>query len=835
MAEDAASASVPKANYWETPTGGVAPIKPEYVLSPAPQPNAQDAGADRSSKPRRTELALDEDEGAAIVLSIVEKAPRAMLQMPRLAEALEGCARVKVVVKDTAVILHIEDVSAACSSPPSLSPPTTSPTTSPTRAIILRPPSALPPPPSAPAPSNMEERLEAMQEEMQKALTTFRKRLDEQTVEQVKQKVRTSILERQLKVNQTVLDQAGWAGIITALACLLALLAGHYNNETLCKVAREAFPDKASRIPEPKEVPDANAGHFRTDSSLVEKELLGGEGWIPFKKSVTDTLAAQEVDEPASKHRLNLAEQLGEGAEVSREGFEQDKAARVVHGEYAVPLASATVSSAVPVLSFASASAQQCSSPQPQVSSSPASAAGLNAEQIRQLEQLQKKIDASGEVLRSQARTLQGMKQQFSRFGSLEDMREELRSLKGRLAWLEGRITRLEEKGLAGEVESLAERAETALTMGDPSGSSYPLPLAQAISEVCKGPGGAYGLDPRSLYEHAQASNHPRFRPDPRQSAFETVIAELEAQVKGMETGSKPQVGSSRSRALQAEAKRQSRLHHAQLTQQVNSLLSAADHSTPSAVLLAQQTLSPPPCESAPNAALEAIPSEASSPSSLPSDIPATLCDPPALAADSIAPSMPAASSTGAVSGAKPPAAPVLAPTPQLSIATVLPSDSASVPHPSSLTSSTTSSSTAPTADTSKASKKTEANRKKKARQKKNKASTKEKEEEELHLHPTLFSRPPLASSTSASAAPITSPGAAAELARSTQASPPSPHSQTSSGSHMPLARPPPDDVWAHLEPTLQSRFDAALQAGMFSYRSEPEDGSTSSSSDGSL
>ncbi|BGP20659.1 hypothetical protein JCM10213_001095 [Rhodosporidiobolus nylandii] len=69
-------------------------------------------------------------------------------------------------------------------------------------------------------------------------------------------------------------------------------IAGHYNNETLCKVAREAFPDKASRIPEPKEVPDANAGHFRTDSSLVEKELLGGEGWIPFKKSVTDTLQA---------------------------------------------------------------------------------------------------------------------------------------------------------------------------------------------------------------------------------------------------------------------------------------------------------------------------------------------------------------------------------------------------------------------------------------------------------------------------------------------------------------------------------------------------------------
>ncbi|BGP20657.1 hypothetical protein JCM10213_001097 [Rhodosporidiobolus nylandii] len=32
MAEDTAAASAPKANYWETPTGGIAPIKPEYVL-----------------------------------------------------------------------------------------------------------------------------------------------------------------------------------------------------------------------------------------------------------------------------------------------------------------------------------------------------------------------------------------------------------------------------------------------------------------------------------------------------------------------------------------------------------------------------------------------------------------------------------------------------------------------------------------------------------------------------------------------------------------------------------------------------------------------------------
>ncbi|BGP58484.1 hypothetical protein JCM8202_001148 [Rhodotorula sphaerocarpa] len=63
-------------------------------------------------------------------------------------------------------------------------------------------------------------------------------------------------------------------------------VAGHFNNTQIAAVARKAFPDQASRIPDAEET--AGQDHFKTDSSLVEKEL--GIAWIPFEQSVKDTL-----------------------------------------------------------------------------------------------------------------------------------------------------------------------------------------------------------------------------------------------------------------------------------------------------------------------------------------------------------------------------------------------------------------------------------------------------------------------------------------------------------------------------------------------------------------
>ncbi|GAA5942207.1 hypothetical protein JCM10213_003832 [Rhodosporidiobolus nylandii] len=323
---------------------------------------------------------------------------------------------------------------------------------------------------------------------------------------------------------------------------------------------------------------------------------------------------------------------------------------------------------------------------------------------------------------------------------------EKWRAVEKELDALEARLVRM-------EIGRLVDRAETAVTLRDPFYSSYPLPLAQAIAKVFGGPGGGDGLDPYTVYEHAQASNHPRFRPDPRQSAFEIVIAALETQVEALETGSEPQAGAlyvpdadlTQTRALLAEAKCQSGFHQTWLAKRVNALLSAAsdtaaESSTRSVATPTQQPLSPPPCKSSLPAASESTLPQASSPAPLLSDTPALLSDPPALDITSIPPtaspctaSPVAASSASVVSEAKPTATPVPVPAPVSSVAMVRPSDAAaSIPLPPSPTSSTASSSAARTStDTDKASKKTEANRKKKARQKKNKMIAKDKEEME--------------------------------------------------------------------------------------------------------
>ncbi|GAA5884120.1 hypothetical protein JCM6882_002147 [Rhodosporidiobolus microsporus] len=67
-------------------------------------------------------------------------------------------------------------------------------------------------------------------------------------------------------------------------------IAGHYSNEMVADVARRAFPDQASRIPEPAadKITDNASQHFKTDSSHVQKVL--GIEWISFEKSVKDTL-----------------------------------------------------------------------------------------------------------------------------------------------------------------------------------------------------------------------------------------------------------------------------------------------------------------------------------------------------------------------------------------------------------------------------------------------------------------------------------------------------------------------------------------------------------------
>ena len=63
-------------------------------------------------------------------------------------------------------------------------------------------------------------------------------------------------------------------------------IAGHFDNSQIADVARKAFPDQASRIPDAEVT--SGKEHFKTDSSLVEKEL--GIKWISFEDSVKDTL-----------------------------------------------------------------------------------------------------------------------------------------------------------------------------------------------------------------------------------------------------------------------------------------------------------------------------------------------------------------------------------------------------------------------------------------------------------------------------------------------------------------------------------------------------------------
>lgn len=63
-------------------------------------------------------------------------------------------------------------------------------------------------------------------------------------------------------------------------------ITGHFDNSQIAAVARKAFPDQASRIPDVEPTPGAE--HFKTDSSLVEQEL--GISWISFEDSVKDTL-----------------------------------------------------------------------------------------------------------------------------------------------------------------------------------------------------------------------------------------------------------------------------------------------------------------------------------------------------------------------------------------------------------------------------------------------------------------------------------------------------------------------------------------------------------------
>ncbi|GAA6011172.1 hypothetical protein JCM10207_005525 [Rhodosporidiobolus poonsookiae] len=67
-------------------------------------------------------------------------------------------------------------------------------------------------------------------------------------------------------------------------------VAGHYDNSQVADLARKAFPEQASRIPQPKEVKNDFGDLFKTDSSLVQKEL--GVKWIGFEQTVKDTLSA---------------------------------------------------------------------------------------------------------------------------------------------------------------------------------------------------------------------------------------------------------------------------------------------------------------------------------------------------------------------------------------------------------------------------------------------------------------------------------------------------------------------------------------------------------------
>lgn len=68
--------------------------------------------------------------------------------------------------------------------------------------------------------------------------------------------------------------------------CSYLCIAGHFDNSQIADVARKAFPDQASRIPDAEVT--SGKEHFKTDSSLVEKEL--GIKWISFEDSVKDTL-----------------------------------------------------------------------------------------------------------------------------------------------------------------------------------------------------------------------------------------------------------------------------------------------------------------------------------------------------------------------------------------------------------------------------------------------------------------------------------------------------------------------------------------------------------------
>lgn len=75
---------------------------------------------------------------------------------------------------------------------------------------------------------------------------------------------------------------------LTSCANSYLCIAGHYDNTQIASIARKAFPDQASRIPDAK--PSEGSPHFKTDSSLVEKEL--GIKWIGFEQCIKDTLSS---------------------------------------------------------------------------------------------------------------------------------------------------------------------------------------------------------------------------------------------------------------------------------------------------------------------------------------------------------------------------------------------------------------------------------------------------------------------------------------------------------------------------------------------------------------
>lgn len=59
------------------------------------------------------------------------------------------------------------------------------------------------------------------------------------------------------------------------------------------RILRAAFPDKASRMSQPKETP--TPAHYKTDSSKAEKQL--GINFIPLEQTIKDTaLSLWEIE-----------------------------------------------------------------------------------------------------------------------------------------------------------------------------------------------------------------------------------------------------------------------------------------------------------------------------------------------------------------------------------------------------------------------------------------------------------------------------------------------------------------------------------------------------------